>query len=118
MQSIAGDVGTLVRKELELARQELLEALIARLIAAGALGAAGALALAALVFAALAAAAALDMVMSGWASRLVVAGAFILMTAAGGVFGLGRIRRPPMTPEQTKLTVKEDVEWAKARLRR
>jgi hypothetical protein len=34
------------------------------------------------------------------------------------MFGIARMRRPPMTPEETKRTVKEDLQWAKAQLKR
>jgi hypothetical protein len=48
----------------------------------------------------------------------VVAGVFILLAAAAAVFGRARMRRPSLAPEQAKRTIKEDVEWARAQLRR
>jgi putative superfamily III holin-X len=118
VRSMAGDVGTLVRKEVELARQETVEALTARAKAAGALAAAGVVGLIAVVFLGLAAAVALDGVIRPWASRLIVAAAFLLLTLGAALFGIRRMKRPPLAPEETKRTIKEDVEWARAQLKR
>lgn len=72
MGRMAGDVGTLVRKEVELARR---------------------------------------------AALLIVAGVFLPLAAASAVFGRARLKQP-VAPEQAKRTIREDVEWAKAQLRR
>jgi apolipoprotein N-acyltransferase len=118
VRSIATDTSTLLRKEMELARQEIVEAVTARLKAAGSMAAIGVLGMFMLIFLALAAAAALDLVLPGWASRLIVAGAFLLLAVPVALFGLRRLRRPPLAPEETKRTVKEDVQWAKQQLKR
>jgi hypothetical protein len=118
IKSIAGDTATLVRKEVELARQEILEALLARAKAAGALAAAGVMALFMLVFLGIAGGLALATAMAAWAAFLIVAGVFLLLALGAVVFAKLRLRSPPMAPEETKRTVKEDVEWAKAQLRR
>jgi hypothetical protein len=118
LRSISGDTVTLVRKEVELARQEIVEALTARAKAAAALAAAGVMGLFILGFLGLAAAAALDNVVRPWASRLIVAGGFLLLAGGVAMFGVGRMKRPPMAPKETKRTVKEDVEWARAQLKR
>src|SRR5204862_7231375 len=75
LRAIGTETATLVRKEAELARQEMVQAVTSRLMAAGAAAAAGLMGLFVLVFLALAAAAALDNVVRPWASRLIVAGA-------------------------------------------
>ena len=62
VRDIAADSSTLVRKEVELAKQELMEAVVARLMGAGALAAAGLFAIFLVGFLGLAAAAALDLV--------------------------------------------------------
>ena len=69
----------------------------------GFLGAAGAVALA--------------LVIPLWAALLVVAGVFAALAAVAAVFGRARLGRP-VAPEQAKRTIKEDVRWAKAQLRR
>lgn len=118
MSSIASDVTTLVRKEMELARQEIVEAIVARVKAAAALAAAGVLGLLVVVFGALAAADALSGVTPEWAARLIVAGGFAVLALVAVAFAIRRFKAPPLAPEETKRTVKEDVEWAKAQLRR
>jgi hypothetical protein len=118
LRSIGNDTATLVRKEVELARQEILEAVTSRLMAAGAVAAAGVMGLFILAFLGLAAAAALDGVVRPWASRLIVAGGFLVIAAVAGAFALRKSKHPPMKPEETVRTVKEDVEWAKAQLKR
>ena len=118
MRAIASDTSTLVRKEVELARREIVEALVARAKAAGAMGAAGVCLLIALGFGGAAAARALDGVVSAWAARLIVAGGFVLIAAVAGTIAMLRAKNPPLAPEKTVETVKEDVEWAKAQLKR
>jgi len=118
LRSIATETSTLIRKEIELAKQELLEALTARLMAVGAAVVAGVFGLFILAFLGLAAAAALDNVVRPWASRLIVAGGFLVLAGWGGLFAIRKLKRPPMAPEETVRTVKEDVAWAKAQLKR
>ena len=118
MRAIATDTSTLVRKEVELARREIMEAVTARLKAAGAMAAAGVMALMVLAFGGAAAASALEGSVSAWAARLIVAGGFLLMAAVAVMVGMARAKRPSLAPEKTVETVKEDVEWAKAQLKR
>ena len=118
LRSIIGDTSTLVKKGAELAKAEIVEGVTARLKAVASLAAAGVLGLLALVFLALSAAVALDTVVPPWASRLIVAGGFLLLLGVAVLFGLRRMKSPSLAPEQTKRTVKEDVEWARHQLRR
>jgi uncharacterized membrane protein YqjE len=113
--SIAGDTATLVRKEMELARQEVVESITGLLKGIAALVVAGVFGLFAVGWLASTLAVALDNVLVRWASRLIVAGLFLLLAAVAVLFG----RRKPKPPlEQTKRTIKEDVTWAKAQLKR
>jgi uncharacterized membrane protein YqgA involved in biofilm formation len=118
VRDIAADSSTLVRKEVELAKQEVLEAVTARLLGAGMLAGAGLFALFMLLFLALAAAAALSLVLPAWAAALIVAGGFLLLAVPAGLLGVRRLKAPPLKPEETVRTVKEDVEWARAQLKR
>jgi hypothetical protein len=118
VRSIAGDTSTLVRKQVELAKQEVVEGIAAKVKGAAALGAAGVLGLFVIGFLGLAAASALDLVMEPWASRLVVAGGFLLLAAIAGLVGLRVMKKGSIAPEETKRTVKEDVEWARQQLKR
>jgi membrane protein len=118
IRTIGVDLSTLAKKEVELARQEVMEGVMARAMAAGAFVAAGVLALFVVGFLGLAAAEALDGLMRPWASRLVVAVCFLLLAGIAVLFGKQRAKRPSLTPEETKRTVKEDVAWAKRQLKR
>ena len=118
VRAIASDTSTLVRKEVELARIEIMEAVSARLKAAGAMAAAGIAALMALAFGGAAAAHALEGSVSAWAARLIVAGGFLFIAMLAVAIGIARAKRPALKPEKTVETVKEDVEWAKAQLKR
>jgi hypothetical protein len=118
IRDIATDTSTLVRQQMELAKQELMEAVTARLVAAAALAVAGLFGFLFLVFAALAGAAALALVMPAWAAALIVAGAFLVLAVPAVLFGIRKMKQPSLKPEETVRTVKEDVEWARAQLKR
>lgn len=118
VRTVVDDIQLLLHKHVELARQEIVEALDARVRAVASGAVAGVAALFALGFLAAAAAHGLDLVLPSWASRLVVAGGFLLVTAGGAAYAKQRMEEPPITPEATKETLKEDVAWARARMRR
>lgn len=118
VRSIGTDASLLVRKEIELAKQEVKEAAAARVMAIIALSIAGVLGLFALGFLLAAAAAGLDEALQPWASRLIVAAVLLLVAGGGAAMGIQRLKNPPLTPVKTKETIKEDVEWARAALRR
>src|SRR5207247_8465053 len=99
LKDIAPDAPSLFRKEVELAKQELLEAITARLLAVGAMAVAGVFGLFMLGFLALAAAAALDIIFPAWLAALIVAGGFALIAGPAVLFGLRRMRAPPLAPE-------------------
>lgn len=118
IQSIAQDLGTLVRKEIELARQELMAAVVSRAIGVAGLVAGGLFAFVGFLFAATAGAWALALVLPFWAAWLIVAGVFFAMALGAVLFARSRMKSPPLAVEQTKRTVKEDVRWARAQLKR
>jgi protein-S-isoprenylcysteine O-methyltransferase Ste14 len=109
---------TLVRKQVELARIEMTEAVSVRAKGAGMMAAAAVLGLFALGFAAASGSAALDLVLPSWAAHLIVAG--VLVAIAGALILAGRraIRTAPTTPERTQETLKEDARWARQQLTR
>jgi hypothetical protein len=118
VRSIATDTSTLVRKEVELAKQEVTAAVMSRVVGAAAFGVGAVFGLLLLIFLGLAAAEALDLVFAPWLSRLIVAGVFLLLASVAALIGMEKMKRPSLAPEETKRTVKEDVEWAKAQLKR
>lgn len=118
VRDIVVDVGELVHKEVELARQETVEAVTARAQAVAAFAIAGVLGLIATVFLAAAAAEALEHLVAAWAARLVVAGGLLLVAGLAVALGVPRLKKPPLTPARTIASVKEDVSWARAQLKR
>jgi predicted phage tail protein len=118
IRSIADDTSTLVRKEAQLAREELLEAVTARVKAVAAFAGAGVFAMLGLVFGGLAGATALARVVPAWAAALIVCGAFFVLAMLGVAFARARISRPSLVPSETVRTIKEDVEWTKQQLKR
>jgi inner membrane protein YhjD len=118
VKSIGTDASLLVRKEIELAKQEVKEGIAARIKAIIAFSAAGIFGLFAFGFLLAAAAAGLDEVLQPWASRLVVAGALLVVAGLGAMLGVPRLKSPPLAPVKTKETIREDVEWARTALKR
>ncbi|MBI4259661.1 MAG: phage holin family protein [Actinobacteria bacterium] len=118
LRGIALDSATLVRKEVELAKLELKEAMAARVKGAAGLAVAGVLGLIALVYLGTAAASALSGVMPGWAAWLVTAGAFLLVAGAAAAAGMARMKSASTVPGGIRRRVKEDVGWAREQLKR
>jgi inner membrane protein YhjD len=118
IRGIASDTGTLVKKEVELAKQEIAEGVVTKAKAAGAFGAAGVMALFAVGFIGMAGAWALSRVLPIWAGFLIVGGVFLAIAGTAALIGKRGMSQSSVAPEKTKQTVKEDVEWAKEALRR
>ncbi len=118
VRSIASGTGELVRKQVELARSEIMEAVRARIKGAAAMAAAAVFAALAVVFLALTAAAGLAVVLPTWLAVLLVAVGLLLLAGAAAMFGVRHMKKPSMAPKETKRTIKEDVEWARAQLKR
>ena len=116
--AISTDLVTLVRQEVELGKQELSEALASRMVALAVGSVAGVLGLVALVFAGLAASDALAYIVPMWAARLTVAGGLGLVILLSVPLVLSKARKPQMRPAETLRATKEDIEWAKAHLKR
>ena len=71
-----------------------------------------------LIYLGIAAGSALSIVLPRWLAWLIVGGAFLVLAGGAALIGLAKMKKPPIAPEETKRTVKEDVEWAKAQLKR
>jgi hypothetical protein len=112
---VAGDVSTLMRQELDLAKAELRQEAAKAGKAGGMLGGAGVLGHLTVAFLALALMFALGNVMDlGWAALIV---GVLLGIGAAVLFSVARrrLREINPKPEQTVQTVKEDVQWARTR---
>jgi len=118
VRDIASDTGTLIRQEVHLARQEVVEGILAKVVGVGAFGMAGVFAVIALVFAGLAAAAGLQNMMTPWGAWLIVMFGYVMLAGIAGLAGLATMKRKPIAPTKAIETTKEDVEWAKAQLKR
>jgi hypothetical protein len=109
---------TLLRKHVELAKLEVIEAASVRATGAGMMAVAGVAAMYALGFVAAAGAAALALVLPTWAAILVVA--ILLLAFAGVMVLVGRraIKTAPVPAERTRETLKEDARWARRQIAR
>jgi hypothetical protein len=116
--SVVDGVRSLFRKEAELAKLEMVDAVSARAVGAGMFGAAGVLALFAVGFLGAAGAAALAIVLPTWAAIAIVGGLFAVAAGIAVLVGRRRMQGPPLAPEETKRTLQEDVRWAKQQIRR
>lgn len=117
LRSIGSDVSLLMKQQADLAKQELKEKAGEKAMGGGLLLAAGILALFVLGFLGFAGAAALDLVLPAWAAFLIVAAVYLIGAVIAALVGRQAVTTPA-TPEYTVQTVKEDVEWAKRKLRR
>jgi YihY family inner membrane protein len=118
VRSIGTDTVSLVRKEMELAKQEVKEGMAARAKGGAAFGAAAVMGLYIVGFLGAAGAAALALVLPLWAALLIVAGVFILVALVAAMVGRSLMKGTSMTPERAKENLKEDVKWARAQLKR
>ena len=118
LKQLASETTTLVRQELDLAKAEMREKGRKAGPGVGMWGAAGAVGLAALGALTAFFILALDGAMPNWAAALVVAAVYGVIAAALYLKGKEKVEEAgPPIPEQTKETLKEDVQWAKTQTR-
>lgn len=117
MKEVTEDLSTLVRKEVELAKQEIGNAVSEKVKGAAAIAIAGVLGFFALIFVLLAIRDGLDTFLWRWVADLVTAGILLLLGAAGAIVARRKLATP-MSADMTKQTIKEDIEWAKTLGRR
>jgi uncharacterized membrane protein YqjE len=118
LKRLSDETTTLVKQEVELAKAELQEKGKQAGIGAGMFVGAGLFGLGA--FAALTAAviAALELALPLWLAALIVALVYAAVAAVLALRGKRKVSEAaPPVPEQTKDSIKEDVEWAKTRAR-
>jgi hypothetical protein len=117
LRSIGTDLSLLIRQQVALAKEEMRGIAAEKATGGALLAAAAVFALFVLGFASLAGAAALDLVLPRWAALLIVAGIYLVLAVIAVMIGRNALAAPA-TPERTKQTVKEDLEWAKRKLQR
>ncbi len=112
---MSGDLGNLVRKEIELAKVETKAEVSRAGKAGGKLGAAAVTGYLAVLFASFALVHLLDEIMHLALAFLLVAVVYAIAAAILGKSGQTQLKSVNPLPEQTVETLKEDVEWAKTR---
>ena len=117
VREVAGDLSTLLRQELALAKAEVTQEAKKGGAAAGMLGGSGVAAHLLLLFLSLAVMFGLGAVVHlGWAA-LIVAAVWGVVAAVLFATGRKRLQQVEPVPQQTVETVKEDVQWARTRTR-
>jgi len=114
ISELVSQAGVLARKEVELAKRELLEDLRREAAAAGQLGIAGVAGILTLNLLLVTAVLALTRAMPGWVAGLLISGATLVVALVMGISGWRRIKRPPL--ERTRRTLKDDAQWVKESL--
>jgi Putative Actinobacterial Holin-X, holin superfamily III len=109
------DLSTLVREEIELAKIEIKDDLRHTAQAGGMFGAAGFAGYMAALLVSLAIVFALDLALPLWSACLIVGAIFAVVAYAMFRQGWTKMKEFTPGPEQTIETVKEDIEWVKAR---
>lgn len=113
---LSRDATELIRAELDLAKLEMSEKARRSAMGAGLLAAAAVFGIVVLGALTAAAIAALSMVVDTWLAALIVAGVALLITGLLAMLGVSRLKSAtPPVPEHAVESVKEDVQWVKAR---
>ena len=113
MKEITEDLSTLLRKEIELAKQEVGGSVKAKATGAAVIAVAGIFTFFALVFLFLALRDGLDELMWRWAADLVTTAILVVVGAVVALIAKRKLQTP-ISADLTKRTVKEDIEWAKS----
>jgi predicted lipid-binding transport protein (Tim44 family) len=114
LKQLSQETTTLVRQELELAKDEMAQKGKRAGLGAGMFGGAAGAALLGLGALSGAAIAALDTAMALWLAALIVALIWLAVAGVLALTGKSKVQQAtPPVPEQTQRSVKEDVEWAK-----
>ena len=112
MKEVTEGLSTLVRKEIELAKQELGNAVAAKAKGAAIIAIGGVLAFFALIFMLMAIRDGLDEIFWTWVADLVTAGILLLIGLIAALVAKRKLATP-IAADKTKQSLKEDVEWAK-----
>jgi hypothetical protein len=113
VKEVSEDISTLVRKEIELAKQEVGASITAKATGVGILIAVGALGFFMLIFALLAVRDGFDRLWVTWIADLATMGVIAIFGAIGLLVAKKKLSTP-LSAELTKKNVKEDVELMKS----
>lgn len=112
VKEISEDFSTLIRKEIDLAKQELGSSVAAKVQGIAMVAIAAVFGFFALIFLLLALRDGLDTFLWTWVADLATALILILVGVGAVLFARKRLATP-IKADLTKQTVKEDIEWAK-----
>ena len=116
LKELSEQTSTLVHKELELAKLELAQKGKRAGVGAGMFGGASLVGLYAVGALTAAIVLILATAMTGWLAALIVAAAYGLLAGGLALAGRAQVQKAtPPVPEQATESVKEDVQWAKAK---
>jgi Putative Actinobacterial Holin-X, holin superfamily III len=117
MKEVTEDISMLIRKEMELAKQEIGESVSAKVKGAVLISIVGFLGLFALIFILLAIRDGFTEILPAWAADFATAAVVIALAGIGALIAKRKLSTP-ISAELTKLSVKEDVETIKSLGRR
>lgn len=112
MKEITEDLSTLVRKEIELAKEELGTSVAAKAQGAAIFAVVAVMGLFMLIFLLLALRDGLDTFLWTWAADLITVGVLGIIALIAALIAKRKLATP-IKADMTKKTIKEDVEWAK-----
>lgn len=112
MKEVTEDLSLLVRKEIELAKQEIGESVGEKAKGAAIVGIAAVMGFFALIFFLLAIRDGLDVPFPTWLADILTGAILIVLGILGMLFAKKKLATP-IKADLTKKTIKEDVEWAK-----
>lgn len=113
MKEVTEDLSTLIRKEVELAKQEVGRSVATKVKGAVVIAVAGTFAFFALIFLLLAIRDGFDEILWTWLADLATAGVLILFAVVAGLVAKKKLTAP-LSTEMTKQTLKDDVEMMKS----
>ena len=117
MKEVTEDLSTLVRKEIELAKQEVGQSIAEKVKGAAIIAVAAVLGFFALIFLLLAIRDGFDTFLWTWLADIATAVVLLVIGALGALFAKKKLTTPIST-DMTKQTIKEDVELVKTLGRR
>jgi hypothetical protein len=118
LRTLANDLSDLVHEEIELAKAELSQKAKQAAIGGGMFGAAAVAGVMALGTLTACIVALLSLAMPVWVAALIVAIVWAIATAIFAMKGKSNLQQAaPPVPEQAMETTKEDIRWAKTRMR-
>lgn len=116
LRSMTANAQALVKKEIELAKLEITEIIVARVMGVAMFLGAAVIGLFILGFVGVTAAKVLAIWLPEWAGWLIVTGLYILVALILALIGRKKMTTPSSSPDRTKAVVEETIAWAKKRV--